>query len=231
MAKSSSDRGFAYIMSTSMTHPVKAARRICAGLLPLAFLTVAWTGCGGSASDGPRASTAQASAHTADSRRSAEEAYADRVISRVQPRQLAAFALLRTPSEGLPSSTQRFLGRPIFGSNWRLAQRIPVKAEGAYWLVPGDRHLCVISQGVMGGIGVGATCEATAQAIAHGVADISMPLPGVKHRTRLIVGVAPAGTREVVVHTRGAISTAPVHHEVFILRDSTLAPPDTILLR
>ncbi len=119
----------------------------------------------------------------------------------------------------------------MFGINWKLAQRIPIKSEGTYWLVPGNGHLCVISQGVMHGPGVGTTCATTSQTITHGIADISITLPGAAHRARLIVGVAPDSVREALVHTRGAIAAAPVHHEVFVLRDSTLNPPDMISLR
>jgi hypothetical protein len=64
--------------------------------------------------------------------------YAAAEVLQVQPRQLARFALLRTPPEGLPLSIRRVLHRPVFGINWRLAHRIPAKSEGVYWLVPGD---------------------------------------------------------------------------------------------
>jgi hypothetical protein len=153
------------------------------------------------------------------------------VISHVQPHQLAAFALLRSSPEGLPTSVQGILRQPVFGINWMLAQRIPVKSKGTYWLVPGNGHLCVISQGVMRGPGVSTTCAETAYAIAHGVASVSITPPRAKHPGRLIVGVAPTDSREVIVHTHGSISTTPVHHEAFVLRDSTLAAPDTISLR
>lgn len=115
--------------------------------------------------------------------------------------------------------------------NWKLARRLEVKSKGTYWLVPGNGHLCVISEGVMGSQGVGTTCATTAQAISHGIADISMTLPGTPHRFRLIVGVAPVGTTEVVVRTHGATSSAQVHNGAFVIRDSILAPPDTISLR
>jgi hypothetical protein len=211
---------------------VTAARRACAGPLTLTLLTVTLGGCGDSSALSPSATVKLAPATTATQPRTdAEDPYSAPVISHTQPRQLAAFALLRTQPEGLPAATQRILRRPIFGINWKLAQRIPVKSEGTYWLVPGNRHLCMISQGVMHGPGVGTTCAATSQAIAHGIADISITLPGAAHRTRVIVGVAPDGTREALVHTRGAIAAAPVHDEVFVLRDLTLAPPDVISLR
>jgi hypothetical protein len=202
--------------------------------LALTLLTVALAGCGrSSADDVPPSATATLAPSTTATRPrpDPENPYAAPVISRAQPRQLAAFALLRTPPEGLSAATQRILRRPVFGINWKLAQRIPIKSDGTYWLVPGDGHLCVISQGVMHGLGVGSTCAATSHAIAHGIADISITLPGAAHPARLIIGVAPDGTREALVHTHGTIAATPVHDEVFVLRDSTLAPPDVISLR
>jgi hypothetical protein len=195
------------------------------------LLAITLGGCGGSSDASPSATAKLAPVATTQPRQDAEDPYATPVISRAQSRQLAAFALLRTPPEGLPAATQRILRRPVFGIDWKLAQRIPAKSKGAYWLIPGDGHLCVISQGVMHGPGVGTTCATTSRAVAHGIADISITLPGAAHRVRVIVGVAPDGASEALVHTRGAIAAAPVHGEVFVLRDSTLAPPDTIALR
>ncbi len=211
---------------------VRAARRVCAGPLALALFAFALGGCGNSSDASSSATTKSTSVTRAQHKpAAAENPYAARVISHAQPPQLAAFSLLRTHPEGLPAATQRILRRPIFGINFKLAQRIPVKTEGAYWLVPGNGHLCVISQGVMHGPGVGSTCATTAQSIAHSIGDISITLPGRAHRFRLIVGVTPDGTREALVHTQGTIATAPVHGEVFVLRDTTLAPPDVITLR
>lgn len=209
------------------------ARHMCAVPLFLTLLTFAVAGCGGSTDDLVSRSAAAKLAHvpaTGPGSR-AEDPYALPVISRVQPPLLSAFALLRTRPEGLPPATQRFLRRPVFGSNWNLARRIPVKAEGTYWLVPGNRHLCLIWGGVMGGPGVGATCVKTAQAIVHGIAASSITPPDAPHPARLIVGIAPDGTREALVHTRDVIAAVPVRGAVFVLRDSTLAPADFISLR
>ncbi len=85
----------------------------------------------------------------------------------------------------------------------------------------------------MGGPGVGTTCLPTSQALKHGVADITVTPPNTSsiHPSRLIVGVAPDGTHEVFIHTRGSIATAPVVNEVFVWRDSIAAPPDFFALR
>ena len=50
-------------------------------------------------------------------------------------------------------------------------------------------------------------------------------------RADLIVGVAPNGARRVVVRTQGAVETAQVVKGVFVLRDSIVAPPDSIVPR
>lgn len=216
-------------MKVSLT----VARRMCAVPPFLTVLAVLVAGCGGSTNDRELRSTVAKLTHAPATKPGsrAEGPYALPIISRVQTPQLSAFALLRKPPEELPPATQRFLRGPIFGSNWNLARRIPVKAEGDYWLVPGDGYLCVISQGVMGGPSVSATCGKTAQATVHGIAAISITLPDAPHPARLIVGVAPDGTREALVHARGVIAAVPVRGGTFVLRDSTLAPPDFISLR
>lgn len=144
---------------------------------------------------------------------------------------MANFALLRTQPEGLPARVQRVLRAPTFGLNWKLAQRIPVALPGAYWLVPGNGYLCVVARE---SLGVGTTCAPSSEALQHGIASITItpfrPTRGVRP-SRLIVGAAPDGTREVLVHTHGAVETAPVVNEVFVSRDSVDAPPDFLALR
>jgi hypothetical protein len=210
------------------------ARQVCAWPLALGFVTITLASCGGSRVGDASPSTAAhkplLSTNVARSGPNAQKPYDIPVVRHVQARQIDAFPLLRTPAEGLPIATQRILRRPAFGINWNLARRIPTKLSGSYWLVPGDGYLCVVSQGVMHGPGVGTTCAQTAEAIAHGIADISITLPGTPHRARLIVGVAPVGTRQVLVRTEGKLSVAMVHHGVFVLRDLLLLPPDTVTL-
>jgi hypothetical protein len=157
-----------------------------------------------------------------------------RVVTRVEARQRAAFALLRTPPEPLPAETRRLLGPPLFGMSWRLAQRIPVTLAGRYWLVPGNRHLCVVEQGSLGSPGAGSTCARTGDAIAHGIADITVKRAGAggpaapSGPARLIVGVAPDGARAVIVRTRGRAARVAVADGTFVLRDALVAPPDRL---
>jgi hypothetical protein len=110
--------------------------------------------------------------------------------------------------------------------SWRLAQRIPIGLAGRYWLVPASRHLCVVEEGSLGSPGAGSTCARAADAIRHGLADITVRRAGPDGPARLIVGVAPDGAHAVVVHTRGAGRRVPVVDGVFVLRDAVIAPPD-----
>jgi hypothetical protein len=119
------------------------------------------------------------------------------------------------------------------GMNWKLAQRIPVTLPGAYWLVPARRSLCIVDQGSLGNPAVGTACTRTSDAITHGVASITVSRADPVARTtasRLIVGVAPDGAREVQVHTGRAVATASISGAVFVLRDAVIAPPESFSL-
>jgi hypothetical protein len=154
------------------------------------------------------------------------------VVTRVEPRLLQTFFLFRAPPAGLPAAIRS--STPIYGANLMLARRVPTTPFGNYWLIPADDHLCIMAQGVGGGPGISTTCEQTASALKHGIADITITLANPATHTpelRLIVGVAPDGTRQAIVHTRGMVETAPVLHGVFALSDSIVAPPDFFEMR
>jgi hypothetical protein len=55
------------------------------------------------------------------------------VIRHLGDRQRASFAVFRTSPEPLPWSVRRDLGRPIYGINWRLAQRLPIRVPAHGW--------------------------------------------------------------------------------------------------
>jgi len=165
---------------------------------------------------------------------STSDPQAVRVAGRVEGQQRANFALLRTPPEGLPTAVQRALGNPVFGSNWNLAQRIPTIASGAYWLLPGNGYMCVVSERSLGSNTINTTCARASQARQRGIAAVTVTreVPGSQSKAaRLIVGLAPDGARQVVVHTRGIAETVRVHHEVFVLNDVIAAPPDFLTPR
>jgi hypothetical protein len=213
--------------------PEIVSRRRCVCSLSAILLLVCIGACG-----------ASSTSHTSDYGRtlpslpktssSVRDPQASRVVAKVEHQQLANFALLRTPPEGLPTAVRRILKAPVFGSNWNLAQRIPVTISGAYWLLPGDGYLCVVSEGSMGSPTVGTTCARASQARQHGIAAITVvrAVPGSHVAAgRLIVGLAPDSAHQVVVHTAGSAETVPVLDEVFVLHDSIVAPPDFFVLR
>lgn len=93
------------------------------------------------------------------------------VVQHPDPWQLAHFAPLRTFPEGLPAKVTEALGKPTYGMNRSLAQRISVTGPGTFWLVPANRHLCIVARR---GAYVGTACTTTAAAIARGVAFVDI---------------------------------------------------------
>lgn len=143
------------------------------------------------------------------------------------------FALLRTRPEGLPPRLRELVRTRDTSFNPTLAQRVPALLPGGYWLVPDADQLCIVSE-VPGTPGAGTVCGSTRQTIEEGIAAVSITraeraptgaLP------RLVVGVAPDGAREALVHTHGSVATVPVVKGVFVLRDSARATSDFVELR
>jgi len=156
-----------------------------------------------------------------------------RMLVEPAPAQRAHFALLRTRPEGLPPSVRRLVHPGGTGVNPALAQRVPVVLPGRYWLLPGIGQLCLVSE-VSGVQGAETVCGSTRQAIKEGIATISFPpveRAAPNRLARLLVGVAPDGAHEALVHTRGSVAVVPVVQSVFVLRDSVRAPSDRIELR
>lgn len=214
-----------------MTHvSLRAGRRISIGLLVLASAgaIILWQTL---RHDGASLSAKVATGSHRDSLATEPGIGNPRVapsIQRVQHQQSSNFSLFRHPPEGLPAATRKILGRPAYGMNWSLAQRLPVR--GDYWAVPGNGYLCVVEQANSGASS--RACAPTKYVVAHGVGIVSI---GAGHSRssghRLIVGVAPNGTRQVLVHTDGSVATVPVVGNVFTLRDSSSNPPERLTLR
>ena len=154
-----------------------------------------------------------------------------RVLVRPDRLQAKSFALLRTRPEGLPAATQRLLISGRFGVNWNLAQRIPVAFSGAYWLVPGDGYLCIVSR-IPTTPGAGMACNETWRARSEGLATISFSSEkSTSPSVREMVGVTRDGARSVLVHTGSKVKSIPVVNGIFALRDSAATPPDRLTVR
>ena len=202
---------------------MRVSWRTCASSLVLLVVLVGASACG--SSEAPqRTPTRQTTAAAGDGAPA-------RVLVRPDRAQAASFALLRTRPEGLPAATRRLLGTGRFGVNWDLAQRIPSGLSGAYWLVPGDGYLCIVSR-IPTTPGAGTACNETWRARREGLATISFATSdGTSRPVREMLGVTRDGARKVVVYTGSAVRTIPVSDGIFGLRDSAAAPPDRLVVR
>jgi len=114
--------------------------------------------------------------------------------------------------------------------NWDLAQRVPVPLRGSFWLIPGRHVLCLLHAETIHE--ASSACAPTETALAHGVVAASLQEASVAAPARrLIVGVVPDGTTEVVVHTEEMTSRVETAHHIFVKRDSVEKPPDVVSLR
>jgi hypothetical protein len=151
-------------------------------------------------------------------------------VPRPQSQQTASFSLLRTPPEGLPHKTRAQLGKPGFGINPALAQKLPEAAPGDFWATPGNGFVCLLSDTRTNAVGM--ACATNDQAAVRGVATILLTArpgdPSVP-RSRIVIGIAPDGTRAMHVKTGASRTTVAVTEQgVFVLRDALTRPPDLI---
>jgi hypothetical protein len=156
------------------------------------------------------------------------------VIRHLGDRQRASFAVFRTSPEPLPWSMRRAMRRPIYGINWDLAQRLPIRVPAHAWAVPGDGYICILSLQVRRGRGaVGATCDSTKGALDHGLATTLLGERGTgafQRIHRVIVGIAPDRARGVIADGSGSTVRIAVGGGVFIQRDTVPYPPDRLRL-
>jgi hypothetical protein len=189
-------------------------------MLALMALAILLDGCGSDAT------TYTGSAQSvSQSRPTSSDRHAN---SRVPPMLVSNFTLFRSPANGVPESVWQPIHQSIPGMLWAQSRRIPVSSSDAYWLVPGRRHLCIISLSRASST-IGTVCSGIRQAIHHGIADTSL---GMRPPKRLIVGVAPDRARRVVVLSAGSSFSVRVHRlGVFTRSDSVPKGPERFLIR
>lgn len=146
-------------------------------------------------------------------------------------RRFVTFSQLRTQPEGLPFDLRRIIRHPPLGANWTLAQRLRIHVKGRFWAVPANDAICIIGQGKDSVIEM--TCTTTKAALQHGVAIVSLDQPKVagEPAARLTVGMAPDGSRTVVIHTGTRTTTGAIANGVFAVRDMATGPPDELTFR
>lgn len=194
-----------------------ASRRFGAGSLAALMLLACVQGCGPAGGRPTRATAASSTPPT------------EHALVRVQRDQRRAFALLRTPPEPPPASFRRYARPPVPGASLRLAQRLPVVLPGAYWLVPADGYLCIVSERATDRAALN-VCTSTARALRHGIA-LTTVSSSAGASSRLIVGVAPDGAAQVSIHTGHHTSTASVEQSIFVARDMLAEPVSHIDVR
>jgi hypothetical protein len=152
------------------------------------------------------------------------------VIQHLQSDQRAHFAVLRTLPEGLPRAVRKILRQPNFGASWALAQRLTIDIPIQVWVVPGQGFLCIIDRQAESVVGVG--CTPTRNARRHGLTTTLLDPPSSSqgYGRRFTFGLAPDGTREMLVETHGSMTTTPVKNGVFLLRDRAMDPPSRVKL-
>lgn len=138
------------------------------------------------------------------------------------------FGLLRTPAESLPATVWRLMREPIVGVSWDHAQKVPTYGAGAYWLVPGERGLCLLAKRN----GLSMVCTSVEQAIRSGISLVELRPNNERHSgKRVLVGVGPDGADKAYIWTKGAVVVVPIsRHGVFRREDGAAHQPDLVKL-
>jgi hypothetical protein len=149
------------------------------------------------------------------------------IVQHVETKLRRSFSLLDTAPEGLPADVRAVIPASTYGINFAFAQRIPIRSQRGFWVIPGDGFLCIVSKEADGSIGQ--VCAPTSVVIKHGLA--SVVIDGQMHQdppTRIIVGIADDRSQRVRILTGHLTRSAIVDDNVFLLRDKNRQPPDRL---
>jgi hypothetical protein len=201
-------------------------RHFGAGLLTLVFLGAVGTWCLSQAA--PHADSTQ-SPGVKNLRSPTKKTNLLPIIRHLSQSQRANFSVFETSVERLPRSLRQAIRGPIYGINWRLAQRLPVPVR--MWAVPGNGYICLLS--LQRHQGIGATCNTTAGVLRRGLATTFLSEQGVgifRTNRRLIVGIAPERTSAIVAQGPESSVRIPVIDGIFMRRDTFANPPERLRL-
>lgn len=212
--------------------PRSAGQRICAGLLALAVLCVAGLSLFSKEStQGRVASGTNRSVVTHRGNTANTEPKSVPVIRHLSYSQQASFSVFNTPPEDLPQTVRQAIGHPIYGINWRLAQSLPIKTPARVWAVPGNGYICLLS--LQENRAVGVSCGRTKMVQSSGLSTTFLSERGASmFRTsrRVIVGIAPSRTGDVIAQGSESSARIPVVDGTFIWRDNVPDPPENLRL-
>jgi hypothetical protein len=138
------------------------------------------------------------------------------LASTPEPRQLAAFSLLRRAQTGTDQLTARngavFSGAS--GANIGLSRRVAAGAGAGAWVVPGRNSMCLLATWPGSGA-AGAACVPDTVALDGrlAVASASVRAPG----TQFLAGLVPDRVGSVLVHLRaGTVQRLAVRENVYM---------------
>lgn len=139
-------------------------------------------------------------------------------------------ALFSGRAEGLPASVERVLRTPTKEMRWKDAQRLPMSAPARLWAVPGNGVLCFVTQQEPESVGTICSTQRRAQKHDLYTSYLSNQATHSTRVERVIIGIAPDGTRDAVAYTHGVPVRIPVIDGVFLRRDEQRDAPGKVAL-
>lgn len=113
--------------------------------------------------------------------------------------------------------------------DWSLAQRLPTKWGPEIWAVPAEGLVCLVS--LPNSESVATVCDTVVNVQRHGLAISFLSANTVSEMpTRIIVGMAPDGTRHVTEYSRDSTVQLEVSNGIFELQDFGRDPPEEFRL-
>lgn len=200
-------------MSRSRRRPV--ALGVCLGLLAVALLGISWL----LLSDQGEQTSSQEPRNKAQTAASSPQ---------VPTNWEGGYLVFASRAEGLPKSVSQLLQKTPYVLHEERAQRLQVQAPATIWVVPGKKHLCLITQEIQAAVGT--TCAPVARMRGRPLATTFITPPALRPTAarRFIIGIAPRGVKGVVAYTKGSRTRIPVGHGVFAHRDMNANPPDRL---
>jgi hypothetical protein len=145
-------------------------------------------------------------------------------LSAGQVRVLSHFGLFRTAPEGLPRYVGQLVANTSYGLRSRFAQKLPVRSPARVWAVPAQGMICLVSLHQAGAASL--TCDKANNVLADGLSVTFLSTPEQNYPwRRVIVGVAPNGTDQIVAVATSGRTRIEVADNIFVRRDDVPEAP------
>jgi hypothetical protein len=142
------------------------------------------------------------------------------------------FRIFRSNAEGLPFTLRKFIGPPETHPLPGRAQRLPADGLSA-WAFQAGQQLCLLVLEDRSNA-AGSSCSPVRTVLARGIIISFLGAPHSGHLVarRRMIGLAPDGVTQVVIHTPGYRDrVAAVVDSVFTAEDSGFNPPESVQLK